>query len=377
MLLKAPAVRAQPDPPFRSVTRQKVRDLGSQSITAWGANPLSYRLPNTGYLSRIFVPMRGTISTGAGTPAGSFNGYPYQPYGSVNNFTVANNNNNSIVSVSGWGLALLNLFQERSRQAEGESIAPWNTTNRAQTFAAPIGAPGGATGTVAASTAYNVNAGWKIGISTDDVAMFGLQPLQNNALQSSLIITPAGASAAQGNITGVIPTTPALAIRPSAEFFQAPPWSGSQPDLRFTHGIFEDYQAIQAVGQETVYRPLPGPVYLRIVVVVENNGAPVPYGSITQVAFRHSQSENPYLETYDQHLERTRCLYGFTLPDGVIVYDFASGYGIPGIVEPRDFVDTAQLTDVQIGITLASSLTLAGTSQLRVIREFLSNTSPQ
>lgn len=375
MLLRAPAIKSQPDPVFRSVTRQKIQDIPGVTFNQW-ATPFSINLPNTGYLSRVYIPMRGTVSTGTGTPGGSFNGYPYLPYGMIQWIELRNNNNSGIIHVSGWGLALLNAMQERLRQPQTEAIAPYNSTNVASTFQAPIGSPGGGTGTVAASTAYNVSANWYLGIATDDAAMFGLQPLQNNALITQLWITPAPQSAVQGNITGVVPLTPNLTVRPSAEFFQVPPYSGSQPDQRFTHAIWEDTQQIQTVGSEFVYKPIPGPVYLRIILVVENNGLPVSYGNIQQVVFRHSMDNTPYRETYDQHLTRMKRAYGFTLPDGVIVYDFSLGYGIPGIVEPRDFVDTSQLTDVAIGITLNPSLVLAGTAQVRVIREFLAPMNP-
>lgn len=379
MRLAAP-VHQQPDPPFRSVTRQKVQDIPAQVISAFGTNPLAYTLPNTGYLSRIYIPMRGTIATATGTtPAGNFNGYPYLPYSGIRRIELKNNNNSNICSVSGWGLGLLNMIQRRNSQMQAEAIANYSATNQASTYQAPIGAPGQPNTVVASATAYSVSANYELGITTDDAAMFGLQPLQNNALQTSLLITPANQADVQGNIggaTGILPLTPALTIRPSAEYFTVPPWSGSQPDLRFTHAVWEDVQPILTVGAETVYRPLAGPVYLRVIGIVENNGLPVPYGSITNVKFRHSTSETPYNETYDQHLARCKRAYGFTLPDGMFVYDFTLGYGVPGIVEPRDFVDTSQLTDVQIGVTLSSTLTLAGTSQIRFIREFLAPVSP-
>jgi hypothetical protein len=352
---------------FRESTRQKVTSLPSSALNTatngLGGPDVPITLPNSGYMGNIYLQAKGTLSTSAGSPAGSFNTYPYLPFSLVKKIILTNNMGGALVNVSGWGLTLLNLCRARMRQLENPNVGQWGTTNIAAIWAAPL-----RTTVVAASTAYPVSAVYEIPVPTDDALELGLLLAQSNNLYNQLIITPAALSDVVGTITGVGALTETVNLSTAVEYFDIPADSQSQPERRWLHNIFEDVQTNVTANSDIIYKPSPGPVYLRIVGMVEAGGVPVGYGTITKLQFRYGQSNYVYTETYDQHINRMFWKYGIVLPDGMFVYDYTLGYGQAGIVEPRDFMDTSQFTDVQIAVSVGA---LGSSPQVRYVKEFL------
>src|SRR5574341_1784863 len=338
--------QAQPARTFRDATREQKTPIAPQSITAFG-DRVTFQLPVTGFLSGIMLQFSGTLTTGAGTPAGSWNQYPMKPGGIFKEIKLYTSENVNLLRLHGQELMYLNLLNFRCGSPNDDFYDVNNSNNRAGVFLFPSGTPD-------AATAYNV-AGWLyIPVATDDLMMLGLQLAQNLEIRTYLDVTLESAAAIHG-VTGVT-VTPSVTIRPSVRFFAVPPAGNQFPDLRFTQIIDNEKYPVTIATGDSQYRPVPGNVYLGLYGIPENSSTLVLVNGVTymsQLQYKYAQNVIPYSETYLQHLAWNKYYHGITLPDGCFAYDWTKGFGIPGIVDTRDWINTAQQTDVEHVITWA------------------------
>src|SRR5579863_455830 len=152
-------------------------------------------MPNAGYLSDIFLDVNGTITTGAGTPAGSWNTYPFLPFSLIQRVRLYTTSGVTIVQCSGMGLFLREMRAKRNQYPDLLLYNLHNSTNRALVLTSQTGTP-------AQSTAYTFNGMLHIPLSTDERLMLGLLTCQSNDIQVTLEITFC-AGADISNITGV------------------------------------------------------------------------------------------------------------------------------------------------------------------------------
>jgi hypothetical protein len=318
---------------------------------------LSQQLPQTGYLGRIWLYWTGNLTTGAGTPAGSYLSYVPSPYNLIRRIRVYTNENAEIVNISGWGLFLHNLLYRDDAKPAQDATTQYNSGNRALLFAASSGA-------AVASTVTPV-AGWlEIPIMTDDAAMLGLLMTQNLDTRINLEITTGNAGDVHA-ITGVT-VTPTVTFYTAPEFYSVPAFAESQPNLAYAHTLLEETAPINNTG-DVIYRVPPGNTYIKLFGILENNGAQVSPANINTVTFRFAQSTTPYIYTYPELMARSKAYYKQTPPDGLWVFEWSAGTGVVGVLEPRDVFNSSLQTDVQVIVNLAAfSLTNA---QNRVIKE--------
>ena len=346
---------------FRRATQQN-QYLNQNMIFSQFGQLQTLQLPQTGYLGRIWLYFTGTITTGAGTPAGSWASYPPMPYNLIKKIRVYTSEGVEIVNISGWGLYLLNMRKESTPNMAGNVFAYLNSNTATALYQTVT--PGA---TPAASTAYTLSGCLEVPIVTDDVMMYGLINTQTNDVRVYMDITWCNQSDT-GSVSGVT-LTPAFTVYPQIEFYLVPGDSAAQPVLSYVHSLYEEYFPFTTVG-DIIYRPTPGNIYMSLSGIVENNGAQVAPTNINTVKVVYAQGVSPFYEQYLNNIQRLKRTIGITPPDGYFSYSFDYGNSDPTQADPRDWLNTAAQTDLQFvinvtGITPASA-------QLRCIREQLS-----
>ena len=363
---------------FRQLTRRASVSQNSIVFATTGgvfpSSPQSVGLGHTGWLSRILVQVTGTIAIGSGTISGGWPTYPPLPWSLFRRIRVFTNTNSQLVTITGWGLYLLNRARRRNFwwdiNGDANYLSAGNLTgasdaaNNAQlVYRSP--APGA---TPTQSTTYYINATLEIPIMTSDSMMLGMLFLQSDAINAQLEITPPVAADYAGTIAGGT-VTPNLTYAIQTDWFEQPQDLRIHPNVQFSHDIIETNYPLPNTGQLNQRLPV-GNTYLRTIGCLENNGAGIPGYQISQVGMGYAQTQFPTIEPYGQHQARAKLDYGNVWPDGVFVFDQDLGSGIAGLEEPRDFLNTSQLTDFQIQANISSAVSLSA-SNWRVITEQL------
>lgn len=348
--------------PFRTGTRQQLVPLDTMQFTQFSQKK-TIQLPQTGFLSRIFLRVYGTLTTGAGTPSGTWVSYPFSPYNLLSKIRLYTSNAFPFWDTTGMGAYLFSLFTRRGQNISQDALSTGDgTANRSQLFTALSGA-------TTASTAYNPAFFMEIPTVLDDLSQRGLIQLQSTRSRLNLDI----ALGAQTDITAVtgVTVTPNITVDAVAEVFSEPdPTQYTWPDLTWVPQVTEDAFFLTAVGTQR-YKPTIGTQFARLIGIVENNGAQCDSTKISNTRIRFGQSTTPYDETYYQHVARNWAYLGLTLPDGAFGYDFTRGSGVPGILDTRDLFNTARLSDFEHNLVLASGLSLTN-AQIRYVRQEIS-----
>jgi hypothetical protein len=347
---------------FRTNTRQQLAELQTAQFTQFGQTQ-EIQIQSMGLLANLFVSLTGSITTGAGTPAGSFPSYPESPYNLIKNITVKTSQGVQILNLSGIGLARFLRMKSRANQL---TINPSNDFSSSNNFSANYAAISAAAAT--ASTVYPAKWFGKLPIETDDWLQWGMLLLQNDNVRLYVDVTLGSQADICGNVSGVS-LTPNFTLSVASEFFSVPNSNGTMaPNLSFVHTLLEDVLPFSNVG-DVIYSPVRGQIYTAILGQVENAGAPVSQANINNVRLIYAQNVNPYFESYPHHVIRNFYDKGIWLPDGMFFYDFANGYGVPEIYEPRDFMNTSQQTDFRV-ITNITGIS-PSSAQIRFVKEQL------
>jgi hypothetical protein len=326
---------------FRQATRQQRAEMQTATLNSFSQTQ-TIQIQKVGLLGRLWLTISGTITTGSGTPSGSFPAgtvIPEAPYNLIRLLRVYSSQGVDIVRVSGVGLAMLNKVTSNGKFL---SVNPANDFNNSNVFNAAYKVLSGA---AAASTAYPTAVSLKIPIMTDDWLMWGMLALQNDNVQLYCDITLGSQTDICGAISGVS-LTPNFTVALESEFYSIPA-SGELPNLNFVSTIIEDDFPFSNTGDIT-YQPVRGEVYTGILCRLESNNAAVPNADINSTRVLYAQNINPYYETYAHHAMMNFDHSGVWLPDGTVWYDWGDGYGVPEIIEPRDFMNTSQQTDFRL-----------------------------
>jgi hypothetical protein len=337
-------------------------------------------LPQVGYVSKIWVTMFGTITTGT---AAAGNWSNYFPQNIVNSISLRSNEGLEIYRTNGYSNMLV-------QQLYHGSYSPGLQTDPTGYLATAFGmrtagiAGPAANTVIASSTTYNIAATFVIPVAADDRLSAGLLLLQNQATRASLEIginqlVGNGGINGFGNATATLGTGASISLtfRPVVEFFAVPADPNSQPNTDFIHRWIEDTLTYTASGDQIYKVPVNG-IISRLIVDVENNGAQYPWFSASgnpnlanfgNFTTQYAASMTPEVEDGRVALFRNRWNYQQDLPDGCHVFEYSMGGGSVEMGwDGRDTYDTSQLTEFLQKI----NLTVAPTSgKIRCIRQEL------
>jgi hypothetical protein len=209
----------------------------------------------------------------------------------------------------------------------------------------------------------------------------GMQLMQDPAIKYQMEATWGSATDLYSATTGTV-TLSNIQILPSTHLFHVPDRAVDLPKLSYTKTTIEDIQALNVGSGDNPYKFVTGNMAEKVILEYVNTPAGVktpffPTGAtpsasvnpVTRIKTRYSQTQVPYDCDADTWLWRQRFLYGQDLPGGVYVHEFGMPNGLPELVGPRDIINTARLTDLDLiatlsGQTLTNAFVRAIRSQL-------------
>lgn len=312
---------------FSMNTRRKVTELPAQTKPT-GGGQISWQLPKTALLGKIFLAIRATVAGTLTSP----NALGFSSI--VKRVRLVANSGIDLINVSGAGYAYL--LQEL---LESEYFLA-QTQNQGRTA-------------VTATTAI-LDMVLPIAINSRDP--LGLVMLQNEQTILTLIVEfEADATVATG-------ATVTCTVTPSLELFTVPVDQKDWPPLNMVHQILEDSQAVSGAGQ-LVYQWQRGNTYLQVA-----HGAGI--GASGADAFSRYQlrvNQSDYLQdTGTLHLDMEhRYLRGRARAAGGIYVDLMGTSGLGDYGSTRDLFNSALVTD------LASVFTITGATTLYTVRRQL------
>lgn len=307
---------------FSVNTRQKFVQLPTLSKTASGQT-LSWQLPKTGLLSKIFVAVRVTDTGAPVTPN------PLGQAAIIRRIRLTANTGIDLVNVSGVGYVYL--LQE---MLETElAVAAGQNTGRS----------------AVAAGAWNADFVLPIAINSRDP--LGMVMLQNEQTILTLSIDfETDANMAASGITSILGT-----VTPTLELFTVPVNPQDWPPLNMVHQILEDSQAVSGAGQVTYYWQR-GNTYLQVAhgLGIGVSGA----DNFSRYQLRVNQSD--YLTDSDLTLPDMLHRYyrGRARPAGGIYVDLMGSSGLGNYGSTRDLFNSALVTDLASVITATTSGTL-------------------
>lgn len=329
--------------PFRFNTRQRRKYVQSITMPSGGGAAVPLLLNKIGYLAKLLLFFEFDISnSNTVTPA------DLAPYSIVKRIQLQLNNSSQVLfDVSGYGAFLINAIKRqngRPDQSSNTSIYQFPTSsgnNQKLRFCLEI--------PVNLSDGVNFEA--------------GLINLQSPEVQCQLQITFEGTAANVGSNL----TINSGSCEVHVEYFEVPdPTQVLQPPV-LLHKWTEDQQPISQTG-DNIYNVPNGGKMVRLIQMVRCNGSRS--AALDYHTLRLNTTDYLYQETLEAKLFNQRYRYGYDLPTGVFVFDFANGWDQPQESDMRDYIDTERVTTIEAIATVTSGTTLGtGNNFLNSVRE--------
>jgi hypothetical protein len=135
------------------------------------------------------------------------------------------------------------------------------------------------------------------------------------------------------------------------ETFSIPPVQDAFPDISVLKLVSSRNQKFSAASQQTLNLQV-GTIYRKLVLYFEDEaGAPLKDADFSgNLELVFNQADIPYSVKPSVLSAKNHSQLGFTLPDGVYVFDF-SNQGIPNYGGARDYIDTERLTEFWVRFT--------------------------
>jgi hypothetical protein len=320
---------------FDTATRRVIIQLPSLTMPS-GGGIVSALLPKTGLLARLWNDEVGTVGGTVGT-------------------------------VHALGFAGVN---RRIRLTANSGIDLWSLSGGAYHYMAryfhnDFNDPCAHTNATSVITAIGFDISHIIEMQLNQKDPIGLIMLQNE--QTALTLTAEFETTANITSTGTVTAT---SIVPYMEFFNVPQDPANWPPLNIIHSHIEDQQVNSASSGDYVY---PWPRGNTYVGMYHGYGFAATGGADSFTRFRVRVNQSVYL--YDVTAAAPtgsltdrgflamewRMNHPYARPLGVIPIDLLGSTGngaMPLIGKPRDFINSASLTDLATVITVSAAKTL-------------------
>lgn len=303
-------------------TREKFVSLGSKAKAA-GANPLTWDLPRSGILSKLFLSITGAV---AGTLSAQ-NALGFCAV--INRVRLLANNNIALIDIGPASLAYLLPPQIELRNLPMPSTV-WNGR------------------TAITATTFDLSTFIPIAFNSRDP--LGLINLQNPDTSLQLQVEfAADASVATG-------ATVTATVEPFIELFTMPIAPEARPDFSYLHVWQEESQAVAATGDVTWYWPR-GNVYASVYHGLGLGAAGADAWSRAKLRINGGD----YLLDMSTQLATYWYAYyrgGAIRAPGLMPLDYSASSGVGDYGSTRDFIDTMMLTDIASVITASATGTL-------------------
>jgi hypothetical protein len=334
--------------PFRENTRQKIGTAGNDLTYSLGGTQF-LTLPKIGYVSKVFIRFNGTVTaTSAGADTITY--AKFGPWSVLRNIQLdLNSGKQTLFNLSGYELFLQNSIKRKSGR-------PDVIATDADFYAAP---------TTGSAVPLRFTLEIPVAVSDGQNFMTGLINLQAPELQMNLTLAFANALTDIGSNISTLSGT----VQVAYQYYEVPDPSAVMQPYVALHKIISQPQAIGSTGDNIVEVPRGGQL-MRIIHVLELNGAKS--DSYDTQTLRLNKTQQVY--RVDRWLAKflIRERYGYTLPTGVICWDFQNAYDIPEESDARDMIDTERATTTESIVTVTSGATLGSNNNfIYTVREFI------
>lgn len=187
----------------------------------------------------------------------------------------------------------------------------------------------------------------------------GLIMLQANDVLVNVNVTLGNASAFIAAPAGYTATITSATIQPIIETFSIPSIDDAVPDVSIMKLVHSRSEAIPGAGRMQVNLPT-GNMYRKLLVWLRDAaGVGMTDAAInTDFEISFNTADRPYVIPHRVIAEQNLQDYGVILPNGLFVFDFSRNSGIPNFGSARDYIDTAQLTEMALTFTAPAAGTV-------------------
>ena len=332
---------------FAMSTRQNHHMLAKQMVTT-PSTSMQFTLPKARLLSNMFIRVKAKVKVTHAT-ATELAVPEIAPYRIVRRYQLDLNNGFAPYSISGEGLALLNMIQPQAKMVVNHS----DYYNCPEKFvASPTGTENEFVFTVQLPVCLN---------QRDPIGLILLQ-------SESTIVT---ANLDIGNPMDMFPEGAAgftldlvsLEALPMLETFSIPANSNAFPDLSVLKLCQDRTDTITASGQQIV-KLATGTIYRKMILyVTDETGAPADADFIqSNIEMVFNQADTNYSISPEMLRAKNAFDLGQQLPKGVYILDF-SNQGFPNFGGTRDYVDSERLNELWLRFNTS------GKGKVKVISE--------
>lgn len=343
---------------LREYTQRQYTELETESVKTGSLT--SFRLPEVGLGSRLFLTIKGSISVvmGSGTCVMSELGIRNL----ISRLTVRLNDGTILYEMQGFNTNIPVMLQNGFDPDYVQISRGYNADTPFKAVAA-------------GQTLVNGNNDFlftvEIPFINNDKDMLGLILLQNGTTQATVEIQWNQASSASAlnstvKVGGGATATVTGNVIPVLETFSIPALPDDQvkamlrPHLAFMNQWKSEYQSVSSTAP-LVKKLERGSIYTKIAHQLIVNGAK-DSKFVDHLLIKYRGTETPVYLARDTQLYLQKRNYGFDLPSGLLVHDYDRSFGIEEFGDMRDYIDSRQMTELVTQLNFDSSYSVGADS---------------
>lgn len=313
---------------FAMSTRQNLQMLAKQTATS-GATTLSFNLPKARLLSKILVNVKAKVKVKHDSKT-EIETNVFTPYKLARRWSLDLNNGFAPLTVSGEELAMFNMVHLHGGIVQGGS--QYRVCDKLQASASGV--------------VNEIKFAVEIPVTLTEKEPIGLILLQNESTNVNLTCDIANDNDFVADLDGVSAEIDSVEITPMLETFSIPVNANAMPDLSILKLVTGRNDSMPSEGQQIV-KLSTGTIYRRILFkLVDENGNPMDVDSVTSnFDLVFNQADVNYSINAEMLRTLNSRMYGFDLPTGMYVFDFAYQGIANAMCGTRDFIDTERLTE--------------------------------
>lgn len=313
---------------FAMSTRQNLQMLAKQTATH-GATTLSFNLPKARLLSKILVNVKAKVKVTHATKT-EVETNVFTPYKLIRRWSLDLNNGFAPLTVSGEELAMFNMIHLNGGIVKGGT----NFRNCDKLKASTTGVEN------------EISFAVEVPVTLTEKEPIGLILLQNESTNVNLTCDIANDNDFVADLDGVSASIVSVEVHPMLETFSIPSNTNAMPDLSILKLVSGRNDSMTSEGQQIV-KLSTGTIYRRILFkVVDEDGKPMNTSDITSnIELVFNQADINYSINAEMLRTLNDRMYGFALPNGMYVFDFAYQGIANAMCGTRDFIDTEKLTE--------------------------------
>ena len=314
---------------FAMSTRQNLQMLAKQTVTT-PSTSVQFTLPKARLLSNIFVKIKAKVKVTHASNT-EIKTTALTPYRLIRRFSLDLNNGFSPYSISGDGLALLNMIQPNANMIMDKSAY----FDCPETFKAS-----------AAGTENELSFTVQLPVTLNQRDPVGLILLQSEQTVTDLRLDIGNpvemfTEGAEGYTIDLV----SMEILPMLETFSIPANGNAFPDLSVLKLCQDRTDTLTSAGQQII-KLSTGTIYRKLILfITDENGNPASADFVaSNLELVFNQADCNYSINAEMLRAKNAFDLGHELPAGVFIFDF-SNQGFPNYSGTRDYIDSERLTE--------------------------------